>query len=97
MPLEEMLIYVRMNPSSIEGYASRLSGDYREEVGRMYSDHIYKAAASSASRKDYQRVCDILRHYRQVFGESSQSSMILQLKNQYIRKRAFLDELSKVK
>lgn len=95
--LEEMMAYVRTTPSAVEEYAARLSKDYPVEVERIYRHYIYNAADSSSNRKEYQQVCDVLKRYQKVFGKMSQSEIILQLKEQYNRKPAFLDELSKVK
>ncbi|MFC5407280.1 hypothetical protein [Cohnella soli] len=94
--LAEMLAYVRTSPSAIEGYADRLAADYREEVERIYRDYIYKIAGSSNNRKEYQQVGGMLRRYQKVFGKESQSEILLQLRAQYHKKSAFLDELSKV-
>lgn len=95
--LEEIMAYVRTVPSAIEEYAARLSHNYSEEVERIYRDHIYKTAGSSSNRKEYQQVRGMLTRYREIFGKTSQSEIILQLKEQYNRRPAFLDELSKVK
>ncbi|WP_410513480.1 hypothetical protein PaeBR_03205 [Paenibacillus sp. BR2-3] len=95
--LEEMMAYVRANPSAIEEYAPRLSADYREETEQIYSDHIYNAAGASSNRKEYQRVCAMLKRYKKIAGQASQSEILLQLKTQYNRRPAFLDELAKIK
>ncbi|WP_156934222.1 hypothetical protein [Paenibacillus zanthoxyli] len=95
--LEEMMVYVRANPSAIEEYASRLSADYREEIQQIYSNHIYSTADASSNRKEYQRVCAMLKRYKKIVGKANQSEIIIQLKTQYNRRPAFLDELSKIK
>jgi hypothetical protein len=92
----EMAAYVRANPTAIENYAARLSADYYEEMEQIYSDYIYKVAASSTNRKEYQQVCAILKRYRKVFGTSGQSRIVVKLRNEYSRRPAFLDELSKI-
>lgn len=94
--LEEMMAYVRSNPSAVEEYAARLSKNYPEEVDQIYRRNIFAAAENSSKRKDYQQVCNMLKRYQKVFGKTSQHEMILQLKEQYIRKPAFWDELSKL-
>jgi len=95
--LEEMMAYVRTTPTAVEEYAARLSKDYPEEVERIYRSYIHTVAGSSSNRKEYQRVCDMLKRYQRVFGKMSQSEIMLQLKEQYNRRPAFLDELSKVR
>lgn len=93
---DEMLAYVRSNPSAIEDYAVRLSADYREEVERIYSDYIYKVAGSSANRKEYKQVCAILKRYRKIFDSSGLSRIVEKLRDEHSKRPAFLDELSKV-
>ncbi|MNZ29319.1 hypothetical protein D3C78_465650 [compost metagenome] len=94
--LEEMMVYVRANPSTIEEYAARLSADYHEEMTRIYSNYIYSAASTSSNRKGYQRVCAILKRYKKAVGKPSQEEIILQLKAQYYTRPAFMDELAKL-
>ncbi|MNP71057.1 hypothetical protein D3C76_1673840 [compost metagenome] len=91
------MAYVRATPSAVEEYAARLSKTYPEEVERIYRGTIYAAAESSSNRHAYQRVCGMLTRYQTVFGKMSQDEVILQLKEKYNRKSAFLDELSMVK
>jgi hypothetical protein len=93
---EEIMAYVRVNPTVIEEYAARLSVDYQEEVEQIYSKHIYHAAGVSSNRKEYQRVCAMLKSYKKIVGKISQQEIILQLKAQYNRRPAFLDELAKL-
>ncbi|MBD3920961.1 hypothetical protein H8B09_19500 [Paenibacillus sp. PR3] len=93
---DEMLAYVRSNPSAIENYAARLSADYNEEVERIYSNYIYKAAGSSTNRKEYKQVCAMIKRYRKVFDSSGQSQIVGKLRNEHSKRPAFLDELSKV-
>lgn len=95
--LEEMMAYLRTTPSAVEEYAARLSPNYPEEIERIYRGTIYAAAESSSNRQAYQRVCGMLTRYQTVFGKPSRDEIILQLKDQYTRRPAFLDELSRVK
>ncbi|RXZ79439.1 hypothetical protein EBB07_22950 [Paenibacillaceae bacterium] len=95
--LEEMMTYVRDNPSVIEEYAHRLSASYREEVERIYINHISNEASSSSNRKEYQQVCAMLKRYKEIAGQASQTEIILQLETDYNRRPAFLDELEKIK
>lgn len=93
---EEMMAYVTANPSRIEEYADRLSTDYREEMKQVYSQHIYNTASTSSNRKEYQRVCAMLKRYKKVVGKPSQEEIIAQLKAQYPTRPAFMDELAKL-
>ncbi|MFB5763628.1 hypothetical protein [Paenibacillus medicaginis] len=91
--LAEMLAYVKANPYVIEEYASRLSAEYCEEVEQIYSNQIYKDAAAAANRKQYRSTCSMLKRYKKIFGQENQAAIIAQLKTQYNRRPAFLDEL----
>ncbi|ASA25685.1 hypothetical protein B9T62_36120 [Paenibacillus donghaensis] len=90
------MAYVRTNPSTIEEYADRLSTDYREEMAQIYSNYIYNATSTSSNRKEYQRVCAMLKRYKKVVGKPSQAEIIIQLKAQYHKRPSFMDELAKL-
>ncbi|WP_054943823.1 hypothetical protein [Paenibacillus ihuae] len=94
--LGEILAYVKANPATIEEYAPRLSADYQAEVEQIYSQYIYIAAAAASDRKQYKKVCAILKRYKKVAGQASQSEIIQQLAEQYNKRPAFLDELAKI-
>ncbi|MBB6447783.1 SWIM zinc finger family protein [Bacillus benzoevorans] len=95
--LDEILVYVRENPISIEKYAERLVSHFRDEVVEIYSAYIKSAANASSSRKDYQRVCNMLQRYKKIAGPKNQEDMIIELSELYYRRPAFRDELSKLK
>lgn len=94
--LAEILAYVKANPTTIEEYAARLSASYEAEVEQIYSTYIYSAAAAASDRKQYKRVCAILKRYKKIAGQASQSEIIHQLAEQYNKRPAFLDELAKI-
>jgi hypothetical protein len=50
----------------------------------------------SLYRKQYKRVCTILKRYKKISGHGSQSEIIHQLAEQYNKQPAFLDELAKI-
>jgi hypothetical protein len=94
--MAEMMAYVKANPSAIEDYALRLVEGYRAEVERIYSNQIYYAAEVSSKRKDYQRVCAMLKRYKQIAGQAGQTEIVHRLEAQYNKRPAFLDELTKL-
>ncbi|XID90345.1 hypothetical protein ACF3MZ_17530 [Paenibacillaceae bacterium WGS1546] len=93
---EEMMVYVRTNPIVIEEYAPRLVEHYREEVEQIYSSHIHNIAGAASKRKQYQRVCAMLKRYKAIAGKASQKEIILQLEALYCHRPAFMDELAKL-
>jgi uncharacterized Zn finger protein len=95
--IDEILVYVKENPSNIEKYAERLVAHFRDEVVEIYSAYIKSAANSSSARKDYQRVCNMLKKYKKIAGQKNQEDMIKEFNELYYRRPAFKDELSKLK
>ncbi|MHA7966011.1 hypothetical protein ACX93W_17960 [Paenibacillus sp. CAU 1782] len=91
---EEMMNYVRRNPSVIEEYAPKLINLYAEEIERMYEAHILQAADASSNRKAYQKVCGKLKQFKKVIGKLAQEKIIEDLKTKYSNRPAFVDELS---
>ncbi|NMO94952.1 hypothetical protein [Paenibacillus lemnae] len=94
--LDEMMMYVKANPHMIEDYAPRLFPEYPEETAEIYSSYISSAAGSSSNRKEYRRVCGILKRYKKIAGKPRQEQLIEQLKAQYAKRPAFLDELDNI-
>ncbi len=95
--LDEILTFVRENPYYIEQYAEMLSGKFREEVIEIYSKYIKLEASNSSNRKEYRKVCAIIKRYKKIAGNSNLQKIISELKTLYKNRPAFLDELSKIK
>lgn len=95
--LDEIMKFVRENPTNIEEYAHMLAGKFKDEVINIYNKYIKSSANSSLNRKDYQRVCGILKRYKKIAGEKKQKGMINELSGLYRKRPAFIDELSKIK
>lgn len=94
--LEEMLGFVRDNPSYIERYAEKLVKPYKIEVIEIYKESIKLTARTSSKRKDYQGVCYQIMRYKKIAGKSKQMELINELMSLYKNRPAFIDELSKI-
>ncbi|MFB6468187.1 hypothetical protein ACE38V_15500 [Cytobacillus sp. Hz8] len=94
--LEEMLGFVRDNPSYIESYAEKLVKHYKKEVIEIYKESIKLSARTSSKRKDYQGVCHQIMRYKKTAGKSKQMELINELMSLYKNRPAFIDELSKI-
>lgn len=95
--LDEIMEFVRENPSYIETYGEMLIDKFRDEVIEVYKKYIKLSADSSSNRRAYQGVCVLLKRYKKLAGEKNQKSMINELSALYMRRPAFIDELSKIK
>ncbi|MGI1690030.1 SWIM zinc finger family protein [Thermoanaerobacter uzonensis] len=95
--LDELMEFVKENPTRIEEYADKLKDKFKDEVIEVYKKYIKLAASSSSNRKDYQKVCGILKRYKKIAGEQSQKEIINDLMRLYKKRPAFIDELSKIK
>lgn len=93
--LDEIIEYVRKYPWNIEEYANMLKEKFKDEVIDLYIKHIKKKADNSSNRKEYQRVCQILKRYKKIAGVKKQEELINELATMYRRRPAFIDELSK--
>ncbi|WP_294392623.1 hypothetical protein [uncultured Clostridium sp.] len=94
---EELLEYVKKNPSSIEEHAEKLKESYIEEVISIYRQFIIFEAEHASNRSNYKCVCAIIKRFKKIAGKDEAETVINELKARYMRKPAFLDELSKIK
>ncbi|AIS52840.1 SWIM zinc finger domain-containing protein [Thermoanaerobacter kivui] len=95
--LDELMKFVKENPTRIEEYADKLKDKFKDEVIEVYKKYIKLAASSSSKRSDYQKVCEILKRYKKIAGEKSQKEIKNELMSLYKKRPAFIDELSKIK
>lgn len=93
---EQLLEYVRKQPSRIEAYYKHLIQQYLPEVKGLFQIHIEAAADRANTRKHYQDVCRIIQMFGQAGGKVEATQMIRLLLNKYPRKPAFLDELMSI-
>lgn len=91
--LQEMMGYVQKNPYTIEDYASRLLAEYPQEVKEIYSNVILQAADKSSNRKEYKKVCAMIKRYKKHIDADATSAIVRQLQASYYKRPAFLDEL----
>ncbi|SFG17724.1 hypothetical protein [Sporolactobacillus nakayamae] len=95
--LDELMAYVRTNPSEVEKYGDRLLARYSADVQQICSDYVFNAAGKASNRKEYREICGILRSCKKMLGTANRSAIIAKLKTEYSRRPAFLDELSHIK
>lgn len=93
---DEIMAYVRENPQYVARYAELLKDKYADEVVAFYNNHIKSAAHSSSKRSAYQNVCSLIRRYKNIAGKDIAAELVNELLVLYKKKRAFVDELSKL-
>lgn len=94
--LEELLEFCRDDVRRIELYDELLVKDYKEEVNSMYKLLIERISERANDRKQYKSVCKVIKKYKKLAGDIETYKIVSELKNEYKRKPAFIDELGKV-
>ncbi|MGF7046824.1 hypothetical protein J2T13_001326 [Paenibacillus sp. DS2015] len=93
---QKLLEHVKGRPSSVEILYKHLLPEFKEEIYTVFQQHIEQTAAHAGNRKDYQRVCAIIRNLKKAGGKEQALEIIQRLYNQYANRPAFRDELSRV-
>lgn len=94
--LEELLEFTKADVRRIEIYDELLIKDYRNDVNIMYQFLIEKMAEVASDRKQYKKVCKIIKRYKTLFGDIEAYKIVKALQKQYLKRPAFIDELGKV-
>ncbi|MFW2490396.1 SWIM zinc finger family protein [Clostridium chromiireducens] len=94
--LDEIMGYVRDNPTSIDSYAEILIDEFKDEVIDIYKKYIKFEASRARNRSHYKNVCGIIKKYKKIAGKQSQIPIINELIALHRKKPAFLDELSRI-
>jgi len=93
---EKLLEYVKKSPSSVEGYYKHLIPEFKEEVYELFIKYIEQAALRASDRRGYQGVCAIIRNLKKAGGKEPALAIKQKLFNQYAKRPAFRDELTRV-
>lgn len=95
--LDELLEFVKENPSYLEQYAEKLFPHFKDEVVEMYQEYIKSSAKNSSNRTEYKGVCTKIKKYKKFTGKEKQMELINYLRSLYPKRPAFIDELGKIK
>lgn len=95
--IDELMKYVKENPSSIEEYSYLLIDKYKEEVIKLYEKNIRESAREASNRMQYKKVCKTIKRYKKIAGNEKTKEIIDVLGNIYRRRPAFIDEMGKIK
>ena len=50
----------------------------------------------ASDRKKYRSVCKVIKNYKKLFGDIGTVKIVKELKAKFIKRPAFIDELSKI-
>lgn len=95
--LDEWLVWCRRSGPILEEYHSHLLPKHHDTVRRLLRAHIVGIAERATSRYSYQQVCEVVRKYKEAFAADDVAELIGHLKSAHKRKRAFMEELGKIK
>lgn len=90
-----LMAKVREHPNAVFRYGELLSKEYPDEIFRLCADVIRVQAHDAGDRKAYARVCKLIFALASYGGDKTANSLIGELRLYYVRRPAFLDELSK--
>jgi len=93
----ELLEYCKNNMARITEYHKYLLPGYKEDVSEIFSAYIRKSASQAFDRRLYAEVCEIIKKYAKACGKTKATEIISELKTQYAKRPAFVDELKKIK
>ena len=91
---ERLLLEARAHPESVFTYGKQLSAEFPNETYSLCVDVIREQAAEANSRIKYKKVCGLIKKLRKFGGVSEAVNIIAELKRQYQRRPALLDELN---
>ncbi|RBP03000.1 hypothetical protein [Rossellomorea aquimaris] len=94
---EKILGYTKRKYGSIMELYPELKKDYPEDVNELMISYIASEAEKSNDRKKYRKVCKHIKEYKKVFGSQFADGLIQELKQKYVKRPAFVDELGKIK
>ena len=94
---DRLLEFVKEKPSldRIEQYEKYLAKPYRDEIIEMYAKAVVIYIEGNISRDHYQTACRYLQRMNRLGAKEKVNSMIAQLRKEYPRRPALLDELQK--
>ncbi|MBS5938648.1 hypothetical protein [Clostridium sp.] len=94
--LAELLQFCKEDVRRIEIYDELLIKDYRDDVNVMYKFLIEKMSEMASNRKEYKKVCKVIKRYINLLGEIDAYKIVKELKKKYQKRPAFIDELGKI-
>ncbi|MGN0619298.1 MAG: hypothetical protein ACI4J7_09790 [Ruminiclostridium sp.] len=83
-------------PSNITEYYRKLKGtEFEDKAADLYEKYLRNFLRQSASRSTYQSFCRMLKGYAKDCGRENAKRLADNLRNEYYRRPAFIDELNR--
>lgn len=92
-----ILDYCKERPMRIEQYYPHIREHYYEEVCALFIDTVTSSAKQASDRRRYQEVCRTITIMRKAGYVLEATQLIADLLQTYPKRRAFVDELRKLK
>jgi len=95
---DRLFLLLKENTSleNIESDEKYLSKDYSQELIQLYSERLIKYVDRFMDRNHYQTACKYLRRMKKLGGNEKVNELIEYFKITYPKRKALLDELSRV-
>jgi hypothetical protein len=93
---KQILEYCNSRISNITKLYPYLIECYFDEVNRLFITYIQKATEEASDRKKYKNICALIKTYKKACGSIHSQKLIVELKERYKRRPAFIDELEKI-
>ncbi|MEH6656868.1 SWIM zinc finger family protein [Leeuwenhoekiella marinoflava] len=95
---DRLFLLLKENTSleNIESNENYLSKDYSQELIELYSERLIKYVDRFIGRNHYQTACRYLRRMKKLGGNEKANELIEYFKKTYPKRKALLDELSRV-
>ena len=94
--LEELLEFIRADVRRIGEYDELLIKDYKDDVDEIYCFYINEISKLASNRKEYKKVCKIIKRYKELFDDIKTYKIVRELQVQHKKRPAFIDELEKI-
>lgn len=93
---KEILKIVEKDKYMILKYIDWIKDDYLEESKKIYCSYILEKAKYINKRNQYNDLCKNLKRYGEIFSNKDKEEIKLKLKEEYKKKRAFIEELNEI-
>ena len=91
---QKLLEEVKKQPHCVFDYGKQLAAEFPEQVYMLCLDEIRKQAAEADNRVKYKKVCGAIKKLYGFGGAADTENVIAELKTQYPRRSAMIEELS---
>jgi hypothetical protein len=94
--LELLLEQLKRNKSYIIDYGKQLAAKYPVETYQIFEEYIFDQADQAKDRRTYHQVCSYLKSLAEAGADTRAKTLIIRLKELYLRRPAMLEELAKL-